>query len=151
MQKETKNNVIYASKIIIPILIVIGLFFGGVSAGIITFEPPNKTVNTGMITATIEIDFGDGTIYSDVLNLENSTGFDVLLELETQGKISIETTYWESFGGYSVDSITYQGKEYEGDLSHYWAFYVNGQPSMEGADKVYVNNNDIITWRFESF
>ena len=151
MNPKTNSNIIYALKILIPIIILIGLFLGGISAGIITFEPQNKIINTGKVTATIVIDFGDGTTYSDVLTLENSTGFSILLELEKQGIIGIETTYWESFGGYSVDSITYQGSEYEAGTSRYWAFYVNGQPSMEGADKVYVNNDDLIEWKFEEF
>ena len=151
MEIDTKNNIFYGLKILIPIIIVIGLFLGGVNAGIITFDQPETNINIGLITVTLEVDFRDGTIYSDDLTLENITGFDLLLELEEKDIIEIETTYWESFGGYSVDSITYQGKKYEGDISHYWAFYVNGEPSMEGADKVYVNDNDIITWTYESF
>ena len=151
MNQKTKNNIIYVSKILIPIIVVIGLFLGGVSAGIITFEQPNRIVNTGKVTATIVIDFNDGSSYSNVLTVDNSTVFDFLLEIEKIGDINIETTYWESFGSYSVDSITYQGKKYEGDMSHYWAFYVNGQLSMEGADKIYVQDNDLIEWKFETF
>ena len=151
MNKDLKDNIIYLSKIIIPIIVVIGLFLGGVSAGIITFESPNKNVNTGLIQVSIELDFNDGSKYVGDMNLENSTGFDILMELEKQDIITIETTYWESFGGYSVDSITYQGKKYEGDSNHYWAFYINGQASMEGADKVYLNDNDVVKWKFEAF
>jgi len=151
MNKDKRGNIIYLSKIIIPIIVVIGLFLGGVSAGIITFESPNKKVNTGLITISIEVDFSDGTKYIGDMILENSTGFDILIELEKQDIITIETTYWESFDGYSVDSITYQGNKYEGDINHYWAFYINGQASMVGADKVYLNNNDIVTWRFKTF
>jgi hypothetical protein len=151
MKKNTKKNIIYLSKILIPITIVIGLFLGGVVSGVITFEPPIKDTNKGLISVTIEVDFNDGTKYIKDLMLENSTGFDILIELENQDIISIETTYWESFDGYSIDSILYQGKKYEGDLSHYWAFYINGQASMEGADKVYLNNNDKVTWKFETF
>lgn len=151
MNPDTKSNIIYASKILIPIVIVIGLFLGGVSAGIITFESPDKIVITGEISASIVIDFGDGTTYSKVLILDNSTVFDFLLEIEKIGDISIETTYWESFGGYSVDSIKYEGKKYEADISTYWALYINGQPAMEGADKIYVQNDDLIEWKFEKF
>lgn len=151
MNKDKRGNIIYLSKIIIPIIVVIGLFLGGVSAGIITFEQLNKKVNTGLITISIEVDFNDGTKYIGDMIMENSTGFDILIELEKKDIITIETTYWESFDGYSVDSITYHGNKYEGDISHYWAFYINGQASMEGSDKVYLNNNDIVTWRFETF
>jgi hypothetical protein len=150
MDQKTKGSIIYALKFLIPIIVVVGLFLGGVSAGIINFEPP-KIINTGEVTATIVIDFGDGTTYSDILTLDNSTGFDILLEVEKKGAISIETTFWEQFGGYSVDSITYQGTKYEANLNYYWAFYVNGEASIEGADKVYVNNDDLIEWKFEEF
>jgi hypothetical protein len=150
MDQKTKGNIIYASKILILIIIVIGLFLGGINAGIITFEPP-KAVSYGKITATLVINFGDGTTYSNVITLENSTVFEFLLEAEKTGDISIETTYWESFGGYSIDSITYKGKKYEADHSTYWAYYVNGQPAMEGADKIFVQNDDLIEWKFEPF
>ena len=151
MNPDTKSNIMYASKILIPIVIVIGLFLGGVSAGIITFESPDKIVITGEISASIVIDFRDGTTYSKVLTLNNSTVFDFLLEIEKIGDISIETTYWESFGGYSVDSIKHEGKKYEADISTYWALYINGQPAIEGADKIYVQNDDLIEWKFEKF
>ncbi|KYK25142.1 hypothetical protein AYK24_05410 [Thermoplasmatales archaeon SG8-52-4] len=151
MNKNSKGNIIYLSKIIIPIIVVIGLFFGGIGVGIISFDPPSKNVNKGLIKISIEIDFSDEIKYVGDMSLENSTGFDILTELENQEIIDIETTYWESFGGNSVDSITYQGIKYEGDLNHYWAFYINGQASMEGADKVYLNDNDIVKWKFEKF
>ena len=110
MNADKKNNIFYGLKILIPIIIVIGLFLGGVSAEIITFKQPETNIYTGLITVTLEVDFSDGIIYSDELTLENITGFDLLLELEEKEIITIETTYWESFGGYSVDSITYQSK-----------------------------------------
>lgn len=151
MDKETKDKVVYASTIIVPIIIVIGLFLGGVSAGIITFNQPTSMANTGQASATISIDFGDGTVYTKEMTLENSTVLDFLLEAEEIGDIEVETTYWESFGGYSIDSITYDGKKYEGDMSTFWLFYINDLPAMDGADKVYVENGDLVEWKFESF
>lgn len=151
MDQNSKSNIIYASKILIPVIIIIGLFLGGVGAGIITFESPNNNVDIGKINFTIIIDFSDGTTYKADLAFENITGFDILSKLEELGIVGIETTYWESFDGYVVDSITYQGKKYESDSNHFWAFYVNGEPSMVGADKVYVNNYDLIEWRYDSF
>ncbi len=151
MNQKKRSNIIYTSKILIPLIIVISLFLGGISTGIITFESPNKIINTGKASATIEIDFGDGIAYSSVFTLDNSTVFEFLLEVEKNGDINIETTYWEQFDSYIVDSITYQGTKYEAGLSAYWAFYINGQPAMEGADKIYVQNDDLIEWKFEKF
>ena len=150
MDQEKKGNIIYASKILIPIIVVICLFLGGISTGIITFEN-QRDIDTGKITATIVINFGDGTLYSDILTLENSTVFDFLLEVEKKEEISVEYTYWEEYDSYFIDSITYLNTKYEGGMSEYWAFYVNGQYAMEGANKIYVQDNDLIEWKFETF
>ena len=140
---------LFSLKLLIPIIIIIGLFLGGINAGVITFE--KEEILSGKITATIKIDFGDGNLFSDIFTLDNSTVYDFLLKVEKEGEISIETTYWESFDGYTVDSISYNGKKYESDMSSFWAFYINGQLGMEGADKVYLNDNDIIEWKLDTF
>ena len=101
MNINLKYNTIYALKFIIPIVIIISLFLGGISAGIITFEQPKKI--TGEITATIKIDFGDGMNYSTVITLGNSTVFDFLLAVEKKGEITIETKV-STMGSY-VNSI----------------------------------------------
>jgi len=148
MKQKTKINLIYFSKIIIPIIIVISLFFGGVNAGIITFEAPKKI--TGKITARIEIDFGDGTTYSNIITVDNSTVYDFLLEVQNIGDIIVKTN--EQSGSYEIESITYKGKKYtHGENGHWWLFYVNGQFAQDSADKVYLNNNDLIEWKFENF
>ncbi len=151
MQQRKKATIVYLSKILIPVTVVISLFLGGIGAGIITFEPPEEVSSEEKVSATLVLDFGDGTRYSTALTIENATVFDVLLELEKQGAITIETTYWESFDSYSVDSIIYKDVAYAGDAGHYWAFYVNGEASMQGADKVYVHDNDVIEWKFVGF
>ena len=149
MFTKNRSMILFSLKILIPIMVVIFLFLYGINAGVITFE--KEKIVSGRITATIKIDFSDGNLYSDIFTTDNSTVYDFLLEVEKKGEISIETTYWESFDGYTVDSISYNGKKYESDMSSYWAFYVNGQLGMEGADKVYLNENDIIEWKLEKF
>ena len=147
-----KEKMMFLLKILIPLIIVVALFLGGVNAGIITFETPNKIV-TGKITATISIDFGDGKNYSKVMTLDNSTVFGFLLELEKTGTISVEKTYNEQMGSYEINSITYQGITYEHgkDYKYWWLFYINEQFATEGADKIYVQNGDLIEWKYESF
>jgi hypothetical protein len=145
MIEKNRSMILSSLKLLIPIIIVIGLFLGGINAGVITFE--KERIISGKITATIKIDFGDGNVYLDIFNLDNSTVYDFLLEVEKQGEISIKSEYWESFDSYTIDSIIYNGKKYESDMSSYWAFYVNGLPGMEGADKVYLKDNDIIEWK----
>ena len=149
MKKENREKIIYLSKFLIPLVLVILLFLGGISTGIVTFEKTEQI--TGKSNVTIIIDFGDGTTYSKTMILENSTVFDFLLRLEDEGEIATETTYWNSFDGYSIDSISYNGKKYEGDTTHYWSLLINDEYAMQGANKIYVRNNDIIKWEFVTF
>ena len=148
MNAKIKSKVIYCSKILLPIAIIVGLFLSGVGVGIITFEPPSSI--TGEITATIVIDFGDGTNYTKILVMDNSTVFDFLLEVEKIGDIIVETH--EESGSYEIESITYNGEKYtHGEDGYWWLFYINEQFAQDSADKVYVNNNDLIEWKFEKF
>jgi len=150
MKKEVKKNLRYALSIMIPIFVVIILFIGGINAGIITFEAPKIEVE-GEVTATITINFGNEKIYSEDLTMINATVFDFLQKIEVIGDIVLETTYWEQYDSYFVDSISYNGEKYEADSSHYWAYYINGEAGMVGADKQLVKQGDLIEWKFESF
>jgi len=148
MKEKKSSKIIFILKILIPLIVIIFLFLGGINAGVITFEK-QKTI-TGEITATIKIDFADGTIYQNVLHLTNATVFDFLLKVEKIGDIKIETS--EESGSYEIKSITYQGKKYvHGEAGYWWLFYVNEQFAMDSADKTYVNNNDLIEWKYEKF
>lgn len=150
MNQKKKADLIFSSKIIIPIIIVICLFQAGISIGVITFQAP-KIEKFGEVKAIIEIDFGDGIKYSKDLSLVNATVLDFLLNLEVIGDIIIEKTYWEQFESYVIDSISYQGTRYVADTNHYWGYYLNDEIGLVGADQQIVNKNDIITWKFESF
>jgi hypothetical protein len=147
---NTKDKIIFSSKLLIPLFVVILLFFGGISSGIITFEPVEKTIQ-GEVRATIKIEFNDGNSYSKSVVLVNATVFDYIVEITSSDEFNMETTYWEQFDSYIIDSISYKGKKYESDQSHYWSYYINGEPGMEGADKVYVKNDDLIVWKYEQF
>ena len=146
-----KNRILFISKLLIPLVAVLLLIIGGISTGIITFKPREKESYEEYITAEIKLDFGDGNSYSNVITLQNATVFDFLLKIEENGIIIIETTYWEQFDSIIVDSIKYNAIKYESDTNHYWAYYINGSPGMESADKTIVNNNDIIEWKYEEF
>ena len=150
MDPKFRSQIAFSLKIIIPLICVMLLFIGGISAGIITFEAPKKHLE-GKVTATIKLDFGNGGSYSKTITLVNATVFDFILEVTKGDDFEIETTYWESFSSHTIDSITYQNVKYESDMSHYWSFYINGEMAMEGANKIYVKNDDLIEWRFIEF
>lgn len=149
METKLKNHIIYTMKFIIPILIVLGLFIVGISIGFISFDKPETT--TGTISATIKIDFNDGIDYTKTMTMINSTAYDFLMKIDGTDDILVKTTYWEQYDSYFIDSITYKEKKYEGDMNNYWALYINGQPAVEGSNKIYVENGDIIEFKFEKF
>lgn len=167
MNSKKQNRIKYALTFLIPILVIIGLFFGGIGTGIITFEqePKNPIFNprdnpedqnpenqTTYINATMEIDFGNGIEYSNHFQLEeNLTVFDFLLITEKTGEIILDYTYWEQYDSYFIDSMTYNNQKYEGDSTHFWVYYINDVSALEGADKVIVNHNDTIRWEYTEF
>jgi hypothetical protein len=149
METKFKNHTIYIMKFIIPVLIILGLFIGGISKGVITFKKPEIT--TGTIKATIKIDFNDGIVYTKTMTMVNSTAYDLLMKIDKTNDILVKTTYWEQYDSYFIDSITINGKKYEGNTNNYWALYLNNQPVTEGSNKIYVENEDIIEYRYEKF
>jgi len=150
--EQKKGRLIFAFKIIVPLIVVLSLFIGGVSTGIISFELPKSDNKGEAINASILIDFGDGKTYSKDMTINNSTIFNFLLEVQKIENISLETNYNEQVGGYEIKSITYQDKKYiHGVDGYWWLFYINDQFATTGADKIYVNNNDSIKWKYEKF
>ena len=151
MTKITKGKIEYGLKIFIPIIVVIVLFTGGISVGIITFEPPEKNMYKNEVTATIIINFEDGQRISDIITTRNATVYNFLLKSSDTGSFTITSTYWKQYRSHTIDSITYNGTKYEADTNHYWAYYLNGQLGMEGPDNQMINNYDIIEWKYEEF
>lgn len=150
MAMNSRQKIIISLKILIPIFFVVLLFLEGINAGIIIFETPKKNIE-GKVTATIKIDFGNNITYSKELTLINATVFDFLLELENSGDIKVNATYWKSFDSFVINSIKYNGINYEASANSYWSFYVNGKAATEGANKVIVKSNDLIEWKFIKF
>ena len=151
MSHDTKWKIVYISKLLIPIIVVIILFIGGIHAGVVTFEPPKKNID-GEINATVTVYFDNKTIYSKSVKAPaNSTVYDLLLKVAENNEIDVESTYWESFDSIVVECITYNGVRYESDSNHYWAYYINREPGMQGADKQIVKDNDLVEWKFTEF
>ena len=167
MNSENQNKIKYILTFLIPILVILGLFMGGIGTGVITFEQKpsgdifkvidesenhNPEDQYSYINATIVINFDSDNSYTRLFQLEeNLTVFDFLLLLKEIGDIDVSYTYWEQYDSYFIDSITYNNNKYEGDNNHFWAFYINDVSALEGANKIYVNNNDIIKWEFTEF
>ena len=149
MVRKLKNYSIFALKFIIPVLIILGLFIGGISEGVITFKKPE--IRSGAINTTIIINFNDGTIYTKNMIVINLTAYDLLMKIDKTDDIIVKTTYWEQYDSYFIDAIEINSKIYEGNINNYWALYINNQPALEGSNKIYVQNGDIIEYIYEKF
>jgi len=80
MGHDTKWKIVYVSKLLIPIIVVVILFISGIYAGVVTFEPPKKNIE-GEITATLTVYFNNETIYSKSIKAPvNTTVYDLLLK-----------------------------------------------------------------------
>lgn len=158
MERRKKDSLFFSLKLLIPLIIIISLFIGGVSTGIITFEKPeddtkiqNTQNNRSAESAIIKIYFNDDSFITFNFTTMNISVYNYLLEASEIGNFTVKSTYWEQYDSYVIDSITYNEVKYEADSSNYWAYYVNGDYGTVSADKQIVENNDIIEWKYEKF
>jgi len=145
MTEERQFNITYLLVALIPIAFVVGAW------GAITFMEDDEPEGTGdeYITVSQTIDFGDGTdiVLTDV-ETNATTVYTLLLALGEKdlGNYTVSASYWPSFDSMLVDSI---GGHTNGDGSKYWEYKVNDELPMVGADKLEINDGDVITWEFE--
>jgi len=158
MERRKKDSLFFSLKLLIPLIIIISLFIGGVSTGIITFEKPeddikiqNNQNNRSAESAIIKIYFNDDSVITFNFTTINISVYDYLLKASEIGNFIVKSTYWEQYDSYVIDSITYNEVKYEADSGNYWAYYVNGNYGTVSADKQIVKNNDVIEWKYEKF
>jgi len=149
--KLNNDKLITGLKLAIPLIVIIILFTTAVSLGIVTIGPFSANVlpeqNEDAITsATIIIDYGNGTINSFIVYTENNTIYGFLMEVARTRGFDIKTTYYSGFDSLLVDTI---GDKTGGQDGKYWSYYLNEEYGMVGADKQVVNSGDIIEWKFE--
>jgi len=106
----------------------------------------DKYTTQEFVTATIWINFTNGTTLKYYITTKNATVYGFLLEAATEGNFSVSATYWGSYDAIFVDSIA--GAK-GGDGGKWWQYYVNDMLPMVGCDKYIVKNNDFIEWKFE--
>jgi hypothetical protein len=135
-------------KLLIPLILVVILFAGAVSFGVITIGPEEKIIIDEQVSATIIIDFGDENVISHVISTKNNTVYDFLMEVAEIEDIEVKSTYYPQYDSYFIDSISnYAGAE----NSKNWMYYINGELGPVGADKQKVKDGDIIQWKYEDF
>ena len=152
--KINNEKVITGMKLLIPLIVIIVLFVSAVGLGVVTVGPFNSNSlsdqqNERTITsATIIIDYGNGTITSYAVYTKNNTVYGFLMEAARIGGFDVKTTYYSSFDSLLVDTI---GDKTGGEDNKYWSYYINEEYGTIGADKQIVESGDVIEWKFEGF
>ncbi|MEA2054848.1 MAG: DUF4430 domain-containing protein [Candidatus Thermoplasmatota archaeon] len=108
-------------------------------------------VNSEPVTASIKINFGNGTVWT-YPNISvagsNATVFGLLMEAAHEGRFNVEYTYYGQYDSIFVDSIA---GIVNGEENNYWQYWMNGEYGIVGADKQPVGDNDDIEWKFTTF
>jgi len=133
-------------SILIPIIIVIIVFSGAINLGIITFDEPENELKEASVNVIIQ--YANGQINSYSFTTENSTVLGCLIMASEIGEFNIKSTYYEEYDSTLIEEIN---NVKNGEDDKYWQFYLNGEYPPIGADKCYVENGDLIEWKFEGF
>ena len=139
-----------SNKGIMAIVVIAVAVVAGISATAIYMHGGNE-VSTESVTASVKIDFGNGTVWSyPNISVEgkNATVYGILIEAAHEGNFSVKYTYYGQYDSILVDSIA---GVVNGDGNNYWQYWLNGDYGMVGADKQPIADNDIIEWKFTSF
>ena len=156
---KMENNTLKAIILsVIPLIIVIAIFTTAMSSGMINGINANSesndiindknTKNLGETTATIIIDFGNGTTNEFDIKTTNATVYGLLMEAAKLGEYDVKTTYYSTYDSLLIESISNMEN---GQDNKYWIYYLNDESGSVAADKQIVINNDTIEWKFEEF
>jgi hypothetical protein len=128
--------------------IVISAALGGVLAFNVIMEP---NLDESEVTATIIIDFGNGTVDSKTVTTLNYTVLGLLEE--KVGFWNLDMTHYEGLGWLvnGIDGVAngaaVPGIEDTG--TYYWQYYVNDVLGPVSADRYALQDGDVLEWRFE--
>ena len=109
-------------------------------------QPTQNATTTEIGTATLQIKSPNWNITYISNKTINTTVASLLFECAEKINFTIEKEYFSGYDSYYIDSIN--GIK-NGIDNSYWQFYINGEFSSLGCDKVYINENDLILWVFE--
>ena len=103
------------------------------------------------VTATVRVDYGNGTVSSEVVATGNYTALGMLEEVV--GHENLDMTHYQGMGwlvnkingignGDAVEGIDDTG-------NYYWQYYVNDELGPVAADRLALQGDDVLEWRFE--
>ena len=129
----------------ISIFLLAILLFGTFSGCI---DQNNNDGTNEEITATVTIDFGNGTIDTYEVKTKNNTVYDFLIQAAKKAGYDVKATYYGLYDSMFIDSIA---NVENGQDNKYWIYYINGESGSVGSQKQTVENNDVIEWKFETY
>ncbi|MBN2602843.1 MAG: DUF4430 domain-containing protein [Candidatus Thermoplasmatota archaeon] len=130
--------------ILIPLICVILIGVVLANIGIISTEAPQPNSHT--VNATLVIDYGNDTVDTYNIELENATVFSILKEASKLYNFTFEAQYFEQYQCHYVTSIN---SVEEGQDNRYWQFYLNENYGTVGADFQTVKDGDLVEWVFQ--
>lgn len=171
-------NIKYKStELVIPIIIALIAFSGGLLAGFITFEDNNYSHNRNDYKITNQdesydsnsnntdtINGSNDTIQGNIKNVflvidyKNNTvnKYNISTETNTVYDLLIETAENYNFtikstyyGQYSSYMVEQIGSKINGEDGRYWQYTINNEFSYLGANQQRIQEGDIISWNFE--
>jgi hypothetical protein len=127
---------------IIVVAIVIMAALGGMFAYNEFLKP-----EPALVTATIKIDFGNGTVLTEEIGSDNNTALGLLRTYVGEENVLDNSGFVTSINGIeTVGDVS----GLEGTEARYWMFYVNGEMPMESAALKVIADGDVVEFKFET-
>lgn len=130
---------------ILPIILVTCVVLAAVS-GMIVYTEFIKP-EPALVTATISIDYGNGTVVSGEIGSDNNTALGLLKAYAGKDNVQDAGGFVTTINGVTtVDDVP----GLEGTEARYWMYYVNGEMPMESAALQVVQDGDVVEFKFET-
>ena len=139
MNKRLVKNIFLISIPIIVLVLAGATLFG---TGIISFE---KTSHIRYLSVNVSIDYGDGQFASYNVKILNATAFEALKIASEEYNLDLDTTYYEEYQSHLINKINGVGST----DNKYWIFYINNEMAPVGADQMYLEDGDNISFKLE--
>jgi len=130
---------------LLPILVLAIVVIAAVG-GILLYNEFLKP-EPALVTATIRIDFGNGTVMEDEIGSDNNTALGLLRAFAGEENVADSGGFITSI--YGVDSVD-DVPEFAGTEARYWMYYVNGEMPMESAALKVIQDGDMVEFKFET-
>ncbi len=127
-------------------LIVVAIIVIATIGGIFAYNEFLKP-EPALVTATISIDFGNGTVLSKEIGSDNNTALGLLRTYVGEANVQDAGGFVISINGVAtVDDVP----GLEGTEARYWLYYVNGEMPMESAALKVLQDGDVVEFKFET-